>query len=157
MALGSSAPEILLAIIETVGNGFEAGELGPATIVGSAAFNLHVITGVCIQSIPEGEKKSIKEGGVFVCTAVISLLAYFWLYLILGPITSDVVDIWEALLTLLYFPLLVILAYIVDKKFCCGPANTSKIGVAVDSEPIPEDGELLLKKFGWCRPNPKIN
>ena len=28
MALGSSAPEILLAIIETIGNGFESGQLG---------------------------------------------------------------------------------------------------------------------------------
>ena len=31
MALGSSSPEILLSIIEIVGNGFEAGELGPGT------------------------------------------------------------------------------------------------------------------------------
>jgi len=29
MALGSSAPEILLAVVETFGNGMEAGELGP--------------------------------------------------------------------------------------------------------------------------------
>lgn len=40
MALGSSAPEILLSVIEIFGNKFEAGELGPSTIVGSAAFNL---------------------------------------------------------------------------------------------------------------------
>merc|ERR1712126_610280 len=46
MALGSSAPEILLSIIEIVGNNFKAGELGPGTIVGSAAFNLFVITAV---------------------------------------------------------------------------------------------------------------
>jgi len=32
MALGSSAPEILLSIIEVVGKGFEAGDLGPNTI-----------------------------------------------------------------------------------------------------------------------------
>ena len=35
MALGSSCPEILLAIIEIVGNNFSAGELGPGTIVGN--------------------------------------------------------------------------------------------------------------------------
>jgi solute carrier family 8 (sodium/calcium exchanger) len=34
MALGSSAPEILLSCIEVVGNGFEPGDLGPGTIVG---------------------------------------------------------------------------------------------------------------------------
>ena len=47
MALGSSAPEILLSVIEIVGNNFTAGELGPGTIVGSAAFNL-----LCISIIP---------------------------------------------------------------------------------------------------------
>lgn len=42
MALGSSAPEILLSIIETVTTleNDTPGVLGPATIVGSAAFNL---------------------------------------------------------------------------------------------------------------------
>jgi solute carrier family 8 (sodium/calcium exchanger) len=48
MALGSSAPEILLSVIEIFGNNFEAGDLGPSTIVGSAAFNLFVIIAVCI-------------------------------------------------------------------------------------------------------------
>lgn len=40
MALGSSAPEILLSIIELVGADFYSGSLGASTIVGSAAFNL---------------------------------------------------------------------------------------------------------------------
>ena len=40
MALGSSAPEILLAVVETCALTFQAGDLGPGTIVGSAAFNL---------------------------------------------------------------------------------------------------------------------
>jgi Ca2+/Na+ antiporter len=58
MALGSSAPEILLSVIETVTNlGKEPGELGPSTIVGSAAFNLMVITAVTISCIPTGTIK----------------------------------------------------------------------------------------------------
>ena len=52
MALGSSAPEILLSAIEIVGNNFVAGSLGPGTIVGSAAFNLFIIIGICIVVIP---------------------------------------------------------------------------------------------------------
>lgn len=48
MALGSSSPEILLSIIEVYGNNFEAGDLGPGTIVGSAAFNLFCIIAICI-------------------------------------------------------------------------------------------------------------
>lgn len=48
MALGSSAPEILLSIIEIVGKNFNAGDLGPGTIVGSAAYNLFVIIAICV-------------------------------------------------------------------------------------------------------------
>jgi len=52
MALGSSAPEILLSVIETLNTlGEPAGELGPSTIVGSAAFNLLVISGVSILAV----------------------------------------------------------------------------------------------------------
>ena len=46
MALGSSAPEILLSCIEIATSGFYAGELGPSTIVGSAAFNMLIISAV---------------------------------------------------------------------------------------------------------------
>ena len=34
MALGSSAPEILLSVIEIMSNNYYSGELGPSTIVG---------------------------------------------------------------------------------------------------------------------------
>ena len=48
LALGSSAPEILLSIVEVVKLEFMAGELGPNTIVGSAAFNLLCIISVAM-------------------------------------------------------------------------------------------------------------
>jgi len=52
MALGSSAPEILLNVIETVSTlGSTPGELGPSTIVGSAAFNFLIISGISIYSV----------------------------------------------------------------------------------------------------------
>jgi Ca2+/Na+ antiporter len=75
MALGSSAPEILLACIEIVSGGFYAGDLGPGTIVGSAAFNLMVISAVCVVSIPSGESRRIKELPVFLITATFSIFA----------------------------------------------------------------------------------
>ena len=62
MALGSSAPEIILSVIEA-GN-FYSGELGPSTIVGSAAFNLFVIVAVCIVAIPAGDDPSKVRSGV---------------------------------------------------------------------------------------------
>lgn len=118
MALGSSAPEILLSIIEIVGNNFNAGELGPGTIVGSAAFNLFVITAVCIVSIPEGQTRSIKSYKVFIVTASFCIFAYIWMYLVLSVSSKDIISIWEAVITFLLFPIMVILAYIADKDFC---------------------------------------
>lgn len=116
MALGSSAPEILLSIIEICGRGFKAGQLGPSTIVGSAAFNLFVITAICVYVIPAGETRRIKHLRVFFITASWSIFAYLWLYFIISVSSAGAVELWEAILTLLFFPLTVITAYIADKR-----------------------------------------
>uniref|UniRef100_A0A3Q3W4T1 Calx-beta domain-containing protein n=1 Tax=Mola mola TaxID=94237 RepID=A0A3Q3W4T1_MOLML len=116
MALGSSAPEILLSVIEVCGHNFESGELGPGTIVGSAAFNMFVIISICVWTIPNGESRKIKHLRVFFITAFWSIFAYIWLYLILSVITPGVVEVWEALVTLLFFPVCVILAWIADRR-----------------------------------------
>ena len=119
MALGSSAPEILLSCIEIiVKNKFKAGELGPGTIVGSAAFNLLVIIAVCVMAIPSQDIRRVKSIKVFAVTAFFSIFAYIWLIIILVLITPNYVDLWEAIITLLFFPILVILAYVADKDFC---------------------------------------
>jgi solute carrier family 8 (sodium/calcium exchanger) len=82
MALGSSAPEILLSVIGTLTTlGEVADELGPSTIVGSAAFNLLVISAVSIVSVDEPKK--INDLGVFATTGVFSMFAYMWLYMCL--------------------------------------------------------------------------
>lgn len=116
MALGSSAPEILLSVIEIIGNKFEAGDLGPSTIVGSAAFNLFIIIAVCIYVIPDGEVRRIKHLRVFAITASCSVFAYVWLYLILAVFSPGLVEVWEGVLTLAFFPLLVGIAYIADQR-----------------------------------------
>ncbi|XP_069581582.1 sodium/calcium exchanger 2a isoform X2 [Brachyistius frenatus] len=116
MALGSSAPEILLSVIEVCGHNFNAGELGPSTIVGSAAFNMFVIIGLCVWVIPAGESRKIKHLRVFFITAFWSIFAYIWLYLILAVISPGIVEVWEAIMTLLYFPVCVLLAWIADRR-----------------------------------------
>lgn len=121
MALGSSAPEILLSIIEIVGGNFKSGKLGPSTIVGSAAFNLLCITGVCVMVIPNNEVRTIKSLKVFAVTATCAVLAYIWLCIVLRANTRDVIDLWEAILTFLFFPILVIIAYMADKELGCSP------------------------------------
>jgi solute carrier family 8 (sodium/calcium exchanger) len=97
MALGSSAPEILLAVLETLSTLNKCpGELGASTIVGSAAFNLLVISALSIlavteendndprrdESVPLGVKK-INDMGVFSLSSAFSIWAYLWLWLVL--------------------------------------------------------------------------
>lgn len=80
MAFGSSAPEILLNVLEAFNDlGEAAGDLGPATIVGSAAFNLLVISALSIYAVGEDVKK-IDDMGVFGTTSIFSVFAYLWLY-----------------------------------------------------------------------------
>lgn len=116
MALGSSAPEILLSVVGTVRD-IEAlpSKLGPSTIVGSAAFNLMVISGVSILAVGETPKK-VFDTGVFAVTSISSLFAYVWLYLTLMEFNSpNVVETWEAWSTLLFFFILIAMAYFADK------------------------------------------
>jgi len=128
MALGSSAPEILLNVIETVSTlGKTPGELGPSTIVGSAAFNFLMISGISIYSVnesndtrtkleceaagtPKGVKK-VQDTGVYAITTCWSIVAYIWLYIVL---LDGVVYEWEAYLTLGFFFVLILMAYIAD-------------------------------------------
>lgn len=87
MALGSSAPEILLSVIQTVQDVYaEPPVLGASTIVGSAAFNLLVIIGVSIYAVDDGPK-AVEQTGVFAVTSTISLFAYIWMYLVLEVMT----------------------------------------------------------------------
>jgi hypothetical protein len=54
--------------------GKEQGDsLGVFTIIGSAAFNLFIITSICIISVPSPDVKFIKEFGVFLTTTFYSV------------------------------------------------------------------------------------
>ncbi|KAL4659982.1 sodium/calcium exchanger 1-like [Arapaima gigas] len=116
MALGSSAPEILLSVIEVCGHKFKAGDMGPSTIVGSAAFNMFIIIALCVYVVPDGETRKIKHLRVFFVTAAWSIFAYIWLYLILSVFSPGVVQVWEAVLTFLFFPLCVVQAWVADRR-----------------------------------------
>ena len=52
---------------------------------------------------------------VFAVTSTFSIFAYLWLIIILKVSTADVVDLWEAVLTFIFFPTLVLIAYCADK------------------------------------------
>lgn len=147
MALGSSAPEILLSVIEMFAKKFKAGDLGPGTIVGSAAYNLFVIIAICVLVIPNGEVRKIKHLRVFFVTATWSIFAYIWLYLILDVISPNVVDIWEGFVTFLMFPATVITAYIAERrlliyKYIGKRYRMNKRGVMVQTEASEQTLEM---------------
>ncbi|KAM4751023.1 sodium/calcium exchanger 1-like isoform 5-T5 [Anableps anableps] len=172
MALGSSAPEILLSVVEVCGHNFDAGELGPNTIVGSAAFNMFVIIGLCVSVIPNGETRKVKHLRVFFVTATWSVFAYTWLYLILAVFSPGVVEIWEGLLTLFFFPFCVGFAYVADrrllfykyvyKRYRAGkqkgmiietegePELPSKVDIEMDGKMLNSHGDELLDGEAGC-------
>ena len=130
MALGSSAPEIILNIYETtITLGKEwPGELGASTIVGSAAFNFFVISGISIYSVYEGNDsrddkeleedetprgvKKIYDLGVFTITTAFSVFAYIWVFICL---TDFEVQPWEAYVTLGLMVIFLLAAVTADK------------------------------------------
>lgn len=138
MAFGSSAPEIILSVLEAVKSlGAPQEELGPSTIVGSAAFNLLVISAVSIASVDEVKK--VNDMGVFATTGIFSMFAYIWLYLCLSVNSKGVVTVLEAALTLGFFFLLLILAFGADKY------NQSKMA-KVDNEQTEKENLSKMKK-----------
>ncbi|XP_076458128.1 sodium/calcium exchanger 1-like [Babylonia areolata] len=135
LAFGTSAPEIMMSVIETISNKFESGELGPGTIVGSAAFNLFMITAICILCIPDGESRRLKNMRVFGVTAFTGIFAYVWLIIVLLGSSPKVIDLWEAVVTFLMFPVLILVAYAADRGFCCGANKTSsEVEISFDVE-----------------------
>ena len=122
MALGSSAPEILLAVIETLqtlDKEADDGGLGTFTIIGSAAFNLLIITAVCVYSVPLPDIKKVRGLGVFALTSCWSIFAYIWMLIVLQWISPGEIEPWEAWLTLAFFPIMVLTAYCQDLNWWC--------------------------------------
>lgn len=115
MALGSSAPEILLSVISTLKD-IEAvpPELGPSTIVGSAAFNLLIISACSIIAVggEDGEIKAIADLWVFAVTSVFSLWAYIWMWIC---VDDTYISVFEGIMTCVFFVLLITIAYTADR------------------------------------------
>lgn len=121
MALGSSAPEILIALIEamtrlppdveTMERYKEEGNLGVFTIMGSASYNLLMISAICIVAPKLPETKKVSQFTVFLLTSGWSIWAYVWMLLVVKVISPGEIEIWEAMITLAFFPLMAVTAY----------------------------------------------
>ncbi|ODM93087.1 Sodium/calcium exchanger 2, partial [Orchesella cincta] len=155
MALGSSAPEILLSIIETAGNRFCTGALGPGTIVGSASYNLFIITAVCIVSVPNEGTRRIQEYKVFLTTSLFAMVAYIWMVVMIQSISKGEVHIWEAVLTLCMFPVMIGVAYWAELDFCIKGRSQRRSSVATtihDPSIAPlADAEAAEPLFHFCK------
>ena len=85
---------------------------------------------------------------VFLVTSVFSLFAYIWLLVILDFISPNVVESWEAVLTFLFFPVLVLIAWWADRNWKCG----KRVHVATeDAEQQIELGMADGSPGGECK------
>ena len=117
LAFGTSAPEIMLCFMSTVvSENDNAGVLGPLTIIGSASFNLLVVGGISIICVGSTTGLRIDNWAAFLTTFGFATFAYAWYFLIVNVITPQKIDFWEALLTLLFFPLMVLFVWTFDRR-----------------------------------------
>ncbi|XP_024543906.1 magnesium/proton exchanger 1 isoform X2 [Selaginella moellendorffii] len=118
LALGTCAPQVSLAVIDACQHiGQTSGKLGAGTLLGSTAFNLFLILAVCVVAPKRFQTKSIRNVGVYIIEVVWSFWAYVWLFLILEIWTPNEITLWEAVLTVAQFPLLVLHAYVQDRNW----------------------------------------
>ncbi|MEM7119038.1 MAG: calcium/sodium antiporter [Chloroflexota bacterium] len=102
MAMGSSAPELAIALLALFKGGGEHSDMGIATIVGSAVFNILVITGVSAIARPAvvSWRVVIRDVAMYVASIALLLITF----------ADGAITLFEALLLLgLYFVYLVIL------------------------------------------------
>lgn len=143
MAFGSSAPEIILSVLEALKSlGEPAGALGPFSIVGSGAFNLLIISAVSIAAVGPDVKK-IDDMGVFLCTAFFSIFAYLWMFICLSVNTPDQVTVKEASWTCTFFFILLIFAFLLDKY---NQKKKEAVKAKQDKETREKDNTIKMKR-----------
>ena len=120
LALGSAAPEIFLSFFSTVTN-IESvpNALGPMVLIGSASFNLLVVTGISILAV--SEIKKVLNLNAFIVTAAFATFAFVWLFLVLVVFSPAYIEFWEAVTTLAFYPLLLFVVWATEK---CSPEGS---------------------------------
>ena len=116
MAFGATIPSIILSIIQLSAINYDYGEVGARMMVGASAFNVYIIIAYCVIAIPFGEIRKIEKLPVLFVTLLWMVFAYIWLCLVVIVISPGVIELWEAIITLIFYPISVINAYIVDRK-----------------------------------------
>jgi solute carrier family 8 (sodium/calcium exchanger) len=117
MALGCSAPEIFLCMygqFRTVDSEDTLpSTMGPMILVGSASLNLFVGGGLAI--LGASQAKKVEACGAYAVTACFGTFAYIWLYIVICVNTPYYIDIGEAILTLMFYLILVLSVYATER------------------------------------------
>jgi Ca2+/Na+ antiporter len=79
-------------------------------VVGSASFNLLIVSGLSIAAVTE--VKRILNMNVFLVMAAFAAFAYVWLFLVLVVISPGEIDFAEAMVTLMFYPALLVSAWV---------------------------------------------
>merc|ERR1711892_1277675 len=103
MVLASSSPVICLCIADIFAKGFNAGYFGPFTIMGTSAFNLFVVVGIAISTVPRGQVRKANNLLVLILLAVFTIILYTWVYSVVGFVSYGQVEVWEAFINIILF------------------------------------------------------
>lgn len=154
MAMGSSAPELFIALIALYRGGVHS-DVGIGTIVGSAVFNILVITGMSavVAGTLEMNPMAIGRDIIFYLGSVAILLYVFW---------NGEIELWEAgLMMVAYFGYLALL-WVWSRT----NAEDAAPGTVAESHGKSKKhrrnvfvmlSEFLTKMFSIVMPNPKKN
>ena len=66
-------------------------------------------------AVETNQVKKINDIGVFIVTSFSSLFAYIWLYICLQVSSPGEITLAESIMTLLFFFMMILCAYIADK------------------------------------------
>ena len=120
LGISSTLPEIFLSFMSvftsSTGQTMVPSELGPSALIGSAAFNLLITSAVSMAAV--SKFRMITETNLFMMMATFSALAFLWLFIVLLVISPGVISVTEAVVTLIFFPLLIMFSWLTDK--CTG-------------------------------------
>ncbi len=131
MAMGSSAPELAIAILALFGDGGAHSDIGIGTIVGSAVFNILIIVGV---------SAAVKPAKITLSAIIRDCVVYaLAVGLLLVVFRDGAIEVWECAMFLgLYGVYLVILLFWKDKS----PPLTPEEDEAIE-EALEESVELV--------------
>jgi len=104
----STSTILLFCLTEIWGKGFKAGDLGPFAIIGSSVFNLLISIGIAVSATPKGKARKVVNLGALILIVVLTFLLYSWIDIAVAQVSYGMVEIWEAVVTIIFFLVILI-------------------------------------------------